>query len=70
MPLGNERTREEADAFGGPHKLFALFGDAGERERVRRMAWALMHVPEARALLSELTRRRDAFVTTEGEGRR
>jgi hypothetical protein len=46
----------------GKHDLGSIFEDAEERERVRRMTWALMHDPEARRMISELTLRRDAFV--------
>jgi hypothetical protein len=67
-PLGGEPTREEADAFGGTRKPTALYEDAQERERVRRLVWALACDPEARRLLSELTRRRDAFAAAEGGG--
>jgi hypothetical protein len=53
------------DRMGDPD-LGSLFTDREERERVRRMVYALVHVPEARALLSEITRRRDLFVDAEG----
>ena len=52
----------------GRHDLGSVFEDAEERERVRRLTWALMHYPKARGLLSEITRRRDAFVAAEGGG--
>ena len=51
----------------GNHDLGSIFADAEEREATRRLTWTLVHVPEARAMLSELTRLRDAFVA-EGEG--
>lgn len=53
----------------GDHDLGSVFVDADEREQTRRLTWTLIHVPAARALLSELTRRRDAFVVEE-EGAR
>jgi hypothetical protein len=43
-----------------------VFADADERETTRRMTWALIHDPGVLAMLSELTRRRDAFVAEEG----
>ena len=61
-PISDERTEEEAEGFAGTMKPYPLFSDAEEREAVRRLAWALLYDPGARALLSELTLRRDAFV--------
>jgi hypothetical protein len=49
----------------GNHDLGSIFADAEERESTRRLTWTLIHVPEARAMLSELTRLRDAFVAAE-----
>ena len=60
-PLGAEATREEAEAFPGTMKPFALFGDAAEKELVRRLHWTLSRDPRALGLLCELTRRRDAY---------
>ncbi len=60
-PICDSYTEEEADAFGGTMKPYPLFSDAEEREGVRRLAWALLYDPEARAMFSELTRRRDDF---------
>jgi len=50
----------------GRHDLGSVFVDAVEREAVRRLTWTLTHKPDARTMLSELTRRRDAFVADEG----
>jgi hypothetical protein len=62
-------TFEEADesADRALAKL-SIFVDDEERERVRRLSWTLLHNPDARALLSEITTRRDAFVKEEGAG--
>ena len=49
----------------GQHEFGSVFLDGGEREATRRMTWTLMNDPGARALLSGLTRRRDAFVADE-----
>jgi hypothetical protein len=49
----------------GNHDLGSIFADAEEREATRRLTWTLIHVPEARAMLSELTRLRDVFVAEE-----
>jgi hypothetical protein len=49
----------------GNHDLGSIFADAEEREATRRLTWTLVHDPEARAMLSELTRLRDAFVAEE-----
>jgi hypothetical protein len=67
-PLRSEWTREEVERLfsKSPHKPHALFEDAGEREATRRLTWTLAHNSDARAMLSELTRRRDAFVEDEG----
>jgi len=65
-PLRNEWTQEEADNFKGAMKPTAIFEDAGEREAVRRLTWTLIHNPDATAMFSELTQRRDAFVADEG----
>lgn len=53
------------DRLGDPD-LGSVFVDREERERVRRMTYALTHVPEGRALLAEITRRRDLFADAEG----
>jgi hypothetical protein len=50
----------------GQHDLGSIFVNAAEREATRRLTWTLIHSPDARAMLSELTRRRDAFVAQEG----
>ena len=50
----------------GNHDLGSAFEDAEEREATRRMTWTLIHNPDARVMLSELTRRRDTFVAAEG----
>lgn len=50
----------------GNHELGSIFEDAEEREATRRMTWTLIHNPDARAMLSQITRRRDAFVAAEG----
>ena len=49
----------------GQHEFGSAFADAGEREATRRLTWTLIHDPDATAMLSELTRRRDAFVAEE-----
>jgi hypothetical protein len=41
--------------------LGSIFVDAEEREVARRLTWTLIHNRGARAMLCELTRRRDAF---------
>jgi hypothetical protein len=50
----------------GDHDLGSVFADGEEREACRRLTWTLVYVPEARALLSELTRLRDAFAAEGG----
>jgi hypothetical protein len=67
-PLHEMQELGEINDRLGKHDLGSIFEDAEERERVRRMTWTLMHDPEARRLLSELTRRRDDFAA-EGGGR-
>jgi hypothetical protein len=64
QPFKGERTQEQTDATFGenPHKPFALFVDASEKERVRALTWTLIHNSDARAMLAEITKRRDAFV--------
>ena len=57
----------------GNHDLGSIFGDAEEREATRRLTWTLTYERAARAMLSELTSRRDRFVAgtevaEEGEG--
>jgi hypothetical protein len=66
-PISDAYTEEEAESFAGTMKPHGLFRAARQREDVRRLAWALLHDPEARAALSDLTRRRDAFAAEEGE---
>ncbi len=53
------------DRIGDPD-LGSIFTDAEERQATRRLVYALINVPEARAMLSEITRRRDDFVDAEG----
>ncbi len=58
---------EIREQIGDPHGLGGtIFEDADEREATRRLTWTLIHNPDAAAMPSELTRRRDAFVTAEG----
>jgi hypothetical protein len=58
---------EIRERIGDPHGVGgSIFIDAEERELVRRLTWTLIHNPNARAMLSELTLRRDAFVADEG----
>jgi hypothetical protein len=64
-PLRNEWTQEAVDDFRGTLKPTAIFQDAREREDVRRLTWALAHNSNVRAMLSEITRRRDAFIAGE-----
>lgn len=52
----------------GKHELGSVFVDADEREATRRLTWTLIHDPDAQAMLSELTRRRDAFLAKPGGG--
>ncbi len=52
----------------GKHELGSVFVDAAEREATRRLTWTLIHDPDAQAMLSELTRRRDAFLAKPGGG--
>jgi hypothetical protein len=66
--LGRCYTFEEVDNYEGTMKPTAIFLDDEEREGTRRLTWTLIHNPDARAMLSELTRRRDAFVKEEGSG--
>lgn len=49
----------------GQHEFGSVFVDTDEREATRCLTWTLMNDPKARALLSDLTRRRDAFVADE-----
>ena len=49
----------------GQHEFGSVFVDADERAATRRLTWTLMNDPKARAMLSDLTRRRDAFVADE-----
>jgi hypothetical protein len=63
--LGMTEGAEVPDTY---RELSSIFADADEREAKRRLTWTLIHMPEARAMLSELTRRRDAFVA-EGESK-
>jgi hypothetical protein len=65
-PLRNEWTQEEVDGFKGTLKPTAIFEDAEERNAVCSLTWTLIHNPDARAMLSEITLRRDAFVAREG----
>jgi hypothetical protein len=37
--------------------------DPEDREKARRLAWALIHEAEARELLEKLCRRRDLYVS-------
>jgi len=55
---------EVSERVGGPHVMHSTFADADEREATRRMAWTLIRDQKARRLLSELLRRRDAFVAS------
>jgi hypothetical protein len=60
-------TEEETEVFAGsPHRATAIFTDNKEREDTRRLAWLLIHDPDARELLREITNRRDAFLREEG----
>jgi hypothetical protein len=57
---------EIRERIGDPHGVGgSVFVDADEREATRRMTWMLIHNPDAYAMLSGLTRRRDAFVAEE-----
>jgi hypothetical protein len=49
----------------GQHEFGSVFVDTDEREATRRLTWTLINDPKARAMLSDLTRRRDAFVADE-----
>jgi hypothetical protein len=50
------------DRLGKHDLLGSIFEDAEEREATRRLTWTLTYEPDARAMLSELTRRRDLYV--------
>ena len=64
-PNHRRHNRGEINDRLGKHDLGSIFADAEERESTRRLTWTLIHDPEARAMLSELTRLRDAFVAEE-----
>ncbi len=66
MPNAKSHDQGEINDRIGNSELGSVFVDADERERVRRLTYLLLHVPEARAALSFVTRRRDAFVDAEG----
>ena len=58
---------EIRERLGDPHGVGgSIFLDAEERETTRRLTWTLIHNPDARALLSEITRRRDSFAAEDG----
>ena len=67
-PLANQWTQEEVEEHfaKSPHMPTAIFLDADEREATRRLTWTLIHNSDVRVMLSEVTRRRDAFVREEG----
>lgn len=65
MPNYKLHDQGEINDRIGNSELGSVFVDTEERERVRRMVYALIHVPEARAMLSFITRRRDEFVDAE-----
>lgn len=55
------------ERIGDPHGVGgSVFVDSAEREDVRRLTWTLLNDSRATAMLSDLTRRRDAFVAEEG----
>jgi hypothetical protein len=60
-PGDDASTREEVD---GPEGVFV---DDEERVLSRSLAWLLVHHPDARAMLAEITRRRGAFARVEEE---
>ena len=60
-PLHEMHELGEINDRLGKHDLGSIFEDAGERERVRRLTRTLMHDPDARRMLSDLSLRRDAF---------
>ncbi len=66
MPNSRSHDQGEINDRIGNTDLGSVFADREERERVRRMTYVLLHVPEARAALCEITRRRDEFVDAEG----
>lgn len=49
----------------GQHEFGSVFVDTDEREATRRLTWTLMNDPKAREMLSDLTSRRDAFLSDE-----
>jgi hypothetical protein len=51
----------------GNHELGSVFVHAEEREATRRLTWLLINDSDVRAILSELTRRRDVFVGCRGQ---
>ncbi len=57
---------EIRERIGDPHGVGgSVFLDAEEREATRHLTWTLINDPEAASLLSEVTRRRDAFLARE-----
>ena len=52
----------------GRHDLGSICEDAEEREATKHFTWTLIHNPDALAMLSELTRRRDAYVAVRRRG--
>ncbi len=65
MPNSKSHDQGEINDRIGNTDLGSVFSGREERERVRRMTYVLLHVPEARAALCEITRRRDEFVDVE-----
>jgi CheY-like chemotaxis protein len=66
MPNSRGHDQGEINDRIGNFELGSVFVDADERERVRRLTYVLTHVPDARAALCFVTKRRDAFVDAEG----
>lgn len=66
MPNHKGHDLGEINDRMGDTDLGSVFVDAAERQATRRMVYVLTHVPEARAMLAFVTRRRDSFAAAEG----
>ena len=63
--LVSGRVRVHEPSPVGPDLTFSIVEGGTVVEAARRMTCTLLHNPDARAMLSGLTRRRDAFVAEE-----
>ena len=65
----SHRMREIRERIGDSHGLGeSVFLSSEEKDATRRMTYALLHDAESRAILSALTRRREALAAAEGGG--